>query len=68
MHVGKSRRADIRCRQAWIVNGNSHMVSDYRGTQMARSGGIFGTRLGEAIYDAFTIAQLVGQSDIRMTA
>jgi integrase len=28
----------------------------------------FGTRLGEAGYDAFTIAQLMGHSDIRMTA
>jgi len=28
----------------------------------------FGTRLGEAGYDAFTIPQLMGHSDIRMTA
>jgi integrase len=28
----------------------------------------FGTRLGEAGYDGFTIAQLMGHSDIRMTA
>lgn len=28
----------------------------------------FGTRMGEAGYDAFTIAQLLGHSDIRMTA
>jgi integrase len=27
----------------------------------------FGTRLGEAGFDAFTIAQLMGHSDIRMT-
>ena len=28
----------------------------------------FGTRLGEAGYDAFTIAELMGHSDVRMTA
>jgi len=28
----------------------------------------FGTRLGEAGYDGFTVAQLMGHSDIRMTA
>jgi len=31
-------------------------------------GATFGTGLGEARYDAFTIAQLKGHPDIRMTA
>ena len=31
-------------------------------------GATFGTRLGEAGSDAFTIAELMGHSDIRMTA
>ena len=44
-------------RLAWIEGLTWH---DVRAT--------FGTVLGEAGYDAFTIAQLMGHSDVRMTA
>lgn len=51
-------------------------VLGHRRTSIARIEGLtwhdlratFATRLGEAGFDAFTIAQLLGHSDIKMTA
>lgn len=41
--------------------------SRHRGTDLERSSGHVWTRLAEAGCDAFTIAQLLGHSDVRVT-
>jgi integrase len=56
MHLGGEKRFHTACR---IVGIEGLIWKDLRAT--------FGTRLAEAGCDAFTIAQLLGHSDVRVT-